>query len=180
MNYLKIIKSLLLYWTPWSSCPCILILPSTSALMPLVSILTYILTYLLNPWTRVLEKLNCPQLVNKFPAFYGIRMFITAFTIARHLSLPWASSIQSLPPSHSQKNHFHIIFPSLPGASRWSLSLTSPPRKPCMHHSLRATCPAHLIRDLITRISGDEYRSLSSSLRRFENTISCLLAVYED
>ena len=35
--------------------------------------------------------------VKKFPAFYGTRSFITAFTSARHLSLSWASSIQSIP-----------------------------------------------------------------------------------
>jgi hypothetical protein len=40
------------------------------------------------PRSRVLpEKLICPQLVKKFPAFYGTRRFITAFTSARHLSL---------------------------------------------------------------------------------------------
>jgi hypothetical protein len=32
------------------------------------------------------------------PAFYGTRSFITAFTNARHPSLSWASSIQSIPP----------------------------------------------------------------------------------
>ena len=55
--------------------------------------------YLLTPWSRVLlEKLTGLQLVKKFPAFYGARRFITAFTSARHLSLSWASSIQSIPP----------------------------------------------------------------------------------
>jgi len=55
--------------------------------------------YLLTPWSRVLlEKLNGSQLVKKFPAFYGTRRFITAFTSALHLSLSWASSIQSIPP----------------------------------------------------------------------------------
>ena len=45
-------------------------------------------TYLLTPWSRVLlEKLTGLQLVKKFPAFYGTRRFITAFTSARHLSL---------------------------------------------------------------------------------------------
>jgi hypothetical protein len=40
------------------------------------------------PWSRVLlEKLTGSQLVKKFPAFYGTRRFITAFTKARHLSL---------------------------------------------------------------------------------------------
>jgi len=51
-------------------------------------LLTYLITYLLTPWNRVLlEKLTVSQLVKKFPAFYGTRRFITAFTSARHLSL---------------------------------------------------------------------------------------------
>jgi hypothetical protein len=50
--------------------------------------ITYLLTYLLTPWGRVLpEKLKRPELLKKFPAFYGTRRFITAFTRARHLSL---------------------------------------------------------------------------------------------
>jgi hypothetical protein len=37
-----------------------------------VVLLTYVLTYLLTPWSRVLvEKLTGSQLVKKFPAFYG-------------------------------------------------------------------------------------------------------------
>ena len=56
-------------------------------------------TYLLTPWRRVLlEKLTGSQPVKKFLAFYGARRFITAFTSARHLSISWASSIQSMPP----------------------------------------------------------------------------------
>ena len=52
------------------------------------SLLTYIHTYLLTPWSTVLlEKLNHLQLVKKFPAFYETQRFITAFTSARHLSL---------------------------------------------------------------------------------------------
>jgi hypothetical protein len=40
------------------------------------------------PWSRVLpEKLKRPELLKKFPAFYGTRRFITTFTRARHLSL---------------------------------------------------------------------------------------------
>jgi hypothetical protein len=38
------------------------------------------------------------QLVKKFPAFYGIRRFIIAFTSASHLSLSWARWIQFMPP----------------------------------------------------------------------------------
>ena len=62
-------------------------------------ITNYLLTYLLNSWSRVhLEKLIGFQLVKKFPSFYGTRRFITSFTSARNLSLSWAISIQSIPP----------------------------------------------------------------------------------
>ena len=50
-------------------------------------LLTYILTYLMPCSSVLLEKLTSSHLVYKFPAFYGTRMFITAFTSARHLSL---------------------------------------------------------------------------------------------
>ena len=43
---------------------------------------TNLLTYLLTPRCRVLEKLTGLQLVKKFPAFYGTRRFITALTSA--------------------------------------------------------------------------------------------------
>ena len=46
-----------------------------------------------------LEKPTGFQLVKKFPTFYGTRRFITAFTSTRHLSLSWASSIQSIHPA---------------------------------------------------------------------------------
>jgi len=50
--------------------------------------------HLLTPWCRVLlEQLTGLQLVKKFPAFHGTRMFITALTSVRHLSLSWASPI---------------------------------------------------------------------------------------
>jgi len=55
--------------------------------------------YLLTPRSRVLlEKQNGLQPVKKFPAFYGTRIFITAFTSACHLSPSYASSIQSITP----------------------------------------------------------------------------------
>ena len=55
------------------------------------------LSYLLTAWCRVLlEKLTGLQLVKKFPAFHGTRKFITALTSVRHLSLSWASPIQSI------------------------------------------------------------------------------------
>ena len=58
---------------------------------------TNLLTYLLTPWCRVLlEKLTGLQLVKKFPAFHGTRRFITVLTSVRHVSLSWASPIQSI------------------------------------------------------------------------------------
>jgi hypothetical protein len=51
------------------------------------------ITVQITPRHRVLpEKLTCPQLVKKFPTFYGTQKFITVSTTALHLSLPWASS----------------------------------------------------------------------------------------
>jgi hypothetical protein len=61
-------------------------------------LLTYLLIHSLTPWSRVLEKLTSLQPVKKFPEFYGTQRFITAFTSVCHLSLSWASSVQSIPP----------------------------------------------------------------------------------
>ena len=52
------------------------------------AVIIYLLSYLLTAWSRVLlDKPTGSQLVKKFPAIYGTRRFITAFTNARHLSL---------------------------------------------------------------------------------------------
>jgi len=42
------------------------------------------------------QKLTGSQLVKKFPVFYRTRRFSTALTRARHPSLSWASSVQSM------------------------------------------------------------------------------------
>jgi hypothetical protein len=56
------------------------------------------------PWSSVLPgRLTGLQLLKKFSAFYGTRRFITAFTTARHLSLSWSRSIQSMPHPTSQR-----------------------------------------------------------------------------
>ena len=127
-------------------------------------------TYLLTPWCRVLlEKLTGLQLVKKFPAFHGTRRFITTLTRPRHLSLSWASPIQSIYPHPTSwrsililSTHIHLglpsgLFPSgFPTKTLYTL-LSSP---------IRVTCPAHHIPlDFITRtILGEEYKSFSSSL----------------
>ena len=78
------------------------------------------LTYLLTLWCRFLhEKLTGLQLVKKLPAFYGTRSFITALTSVRHLSVPWASPIQSIYPQPTSwrsslilSTHLRLSFPS--------------------------------------------------------------------
>ena len=127
-------------------------------------------SYLLTPWCRVLlEKLSGLQLVKKFPAFHGTRRFIIALPSARHLSLSWASPIQSIHPHPTSWRSILILstqlclglpsglFPSVFPTKFLYNPLSSP---------IRATCPAHLILlDFITRtILGEEYKSFSSSL----------------
>jgi hypothetical protein len=47
-----------------------------------------IIIIIIIPWSRVLrEKLKCPELLKKFPSFYGTRRFITVYARVRHLSL---------------------------------------------------------------------------------------------
>ena len=75
-----------------------------------IKLLTYLLTHSLTPLSRVLlEKLTGFQQVKKFPTFYGTRRFITAFKSAHHLSLSWASSIQSIPPHPTSSTSILIL-----------------------------------------------------------------------
>ena len=123
------------------------------------------LTYSVTPWSTVLEKLTGLQLVKKFPTFHGTRRFITAFTSTRHLSLSWASPIQSIP-SHPTSWRSSLILSAhlrlgLPSVSYPQFS----PPKPCKRISspIRATCTAHLfLLESITRtIFGEQHRSLT-------------------
>ena len=110
--------------------------------------------YLLTPWCRVLlQKLTGLQLVKKFPAFHGTRRFITALTSLRHLSLFWASPIQSIYPYPTSWRSILILsahlrlglpsglFPSYFPTKTVYTTLSSP---------LRATCPAHLIFSILS------------------------------
>ena len=114
------------------------------------------------------EKLHGSHLVTKFPAIYGTRRFITAFTTFRHLWLSWAISIQSMSPHPTSwrstlilSSYLRLGLPSGLFPSNFpTIILHTPFQSPT-----RATCPAHLILHLTTRtISGEQYRSLSSSL----------------
>ena len=108
--------------------------------------------------------------IKKLPAFYGTRRFITAFTSVRQLSLSYTSSIQSMPPHPTSWRSILILSSHLRLGLPSGLFHSGFPTKtlytPLRH--IRATRPAHLILNLITRtILGEQYRSLSSSLRSF-------------
>jgi len=47
----------------------------------------YEVTYLLTPWSRVLEKLTGSAASQEIPRIFGTQSFITVLTSARHLSL---------------------------------------------------------------------------------------------
>ena len=113
----------------------------------------------------------------EIPAFYGTRRFISTFTSARHLSLTWASSIQSIPPhptswrsililsSHLRLGLHSGLFPSCFPTKILYTSLPSPIRATSPHPSL-------ILRDFITHtMSGEKYRSLSSSLCSFLHSL---------
>ena len=69
-----------------------------------------VVCYLLTPWCRVLlEQLTGLQLRKKFPAFHGTRRFITALTSVSHMSLSWASPIQSIYPHHTSWVYILIL-----------------------------------------------------------------------
>ena len=74
------------------------------------------------------------------------------------------------PTSSILKIHLNIILPHKPESSIWSLSLRNSHQnlhKPVLF-PIRATCSAHIILlDLITRITGEQYRSLRTSLFSF-------------
>jgi hypothetical protein len=124
-----------------------------------------VVSYLLTAWcTVLLEQLTGLQLVKKFPAFHGTRGFITALTFVRHLSLSWASPIQSICPHPTSWRSILILSTHLRLGRPSGLLPSSFPTKTLytpLSSPIPATCPAHLILlDFITRtILGEQYKS---------------------
>ena len=64
--------------------------------------------------------------------------------------------------SHLLQIHFNILLPTTPGSSKWSLFFTSPQQNP-----VYMPFPSHSSWLDHRTICGEQYRSLSSSLRSF-------------
>ena len=89
-------------------------------------------------------------------------------------TVPILSQLDSVhtPTSHFLKIHLNIIFPSTPESPKWSLFLILPHQNTAYTSLLSRTCymPSHLI-TLLRTISGEQYRSLSSSLCSFLHSL---------
>ena len=107
------------------------------------------LTYLLTPWCRgLLEKITGLQLVKEFPAFHATRRFITALTSVRHLSLSWASPIQSIYPHPTYwrsililSTHLRLGLPS--GLLPSGFPQQDPIHPPLLTHMRHMPSPSH-------------------------------------
>jgi hypothetical protein len=139
---------------------------------PNLEMLVLFITYLLTPWSKVLlEKLTVLKLVNKFPAFYGTRRFITAFTSAATCPYPESPQSKQYPTSNLLKIHLNIILPFTLGSPKWNPSLRFSYQNPVyaslLPHTRYMPRPSHSSRLYHPTILGEEYRSLSSSLCNF-------------
>ena len=111
----------------------------------------YLLTYLLI-YSMVQSLSSAP---NCFAASQGFprisRRFITALTSVRHLSLSWASPIQSIYPHPTSCRSILILSTHLRlGLTLWSLSLLFPPPRtytpPPLTHTLHMLSPSNYSR----------------------------------
>jgi hypothetical protein len=129
---------------------------------PLIALLT------LCSWA-LLERSLIVRKLDSFLSFYGTRKFITEFTRALHLSLSWATPIQSTSPHPTStrstlilSNHLRLVF--LVDFFTLAFQSTTYTRSSCPPFVLHS--PSHLILldFFILTILGEEYKSWSSSL----------------
>jgi hypothetical protein len=112
--------------------------------------------YLLTPWSRVIfENLTGSKLIKNSPTFYGIQRFITGFTSARYLFLPWAKSIQSMPNPHT---------------SSWKSIFLFYKKKLYIYNSLFLQCPleSHLTFCTSTKSNFYPTSSLAAAVRKID------------
>jgi len=98
------------------------------------------LTYELNPWTRViLEKLIVTQMFKKFTAFYGPWRSFTVLTSVRHWALSWDICIQS-----TITFFFFLFFFSSKIDRLFRSHFPMKILYVFLIYHMRATCPTHL------------------------------------
>ena len=110
---------------------------------------TYLLTYLLTPWCRVLlEKLTGLQLVKKFPAFlWNPKVHYRTHKRPPPVPVLGQPNPVHIPTSHLLEINPNIIHPSTPRSPQWSLSLQfphqDPIRPPLLTHTRHMPSPSH-------------------------------------
>ena len=110
---------------------------------------TYLLTYLLTPWSRVLlEKLTSSAASQEIPCILWNPK--VRYHIHKCLPpLPILSQLHPVPttPSHFLKIQLNIILPSTSGSPQWSLSLRFPNQNPVhpspLPHTHHMPRPSH-------------------------------------
>jgi hypothetical protein len=107
------------------------------------------LTYLLTPWSRVLEKLTSKlcSLVKKFPAFMEPES-PSPYPQVPAICPPWANSIQSpRPPPTSWRSILNYPPIYVLWSPQWPLSLRLPHQHPVhaslLPHTRHMPCPSH-------------------------------------
>ena len=121
--------------------------------------ISYLLTYLLTPWCRVLlEKLIGLQLVKKFPAFlWNPKVHYPTHKRPPPVSVLGQPNPVHITTSHLLEIHLNIIHTSTPRSPQWSLSLRfphqDPIRSPLLTHTLISNYQKRKYRSVVRKVA---------------------------